>query len=267
MKFSALMPVHDGVGIFLLEQAVNSVLKSKLIPNELIIIVDGSISKDKKLFLLKKNRENSFIKLIFKKKIGISKVLNYGLKISKYNIIARVDADDVNHSNRFLKQINFFKKNKPDILGTSIIEIIDGAKFIKRLPEKPNVINFIISNPINHMSVMFDKSKIIKLGGYPEVKYKEDYALWLLAKFSKYNFFNLSESLVQSFVDSEQIKRRKNLEAILSEFKIQKIILENKPYMIIFSIFFLFLRVIFLLMPNFLYILFIKNFYRKNLLK
>jgi hypothetical protein len=28
--------------------------------------------------------------------MGISKILNYGLKISKYNIIARVDAVDIN---------------------------------------------------------------------------------------------------------------------------------------------------------------------------
>jgi amylovoran biosynthesis glycosyltransferase AmsE len=266
MKFTVLMPVHNGIDYILLKKAINSVLQNKLIPNEFIIIVDGLISKQKELFLLQKKKNNSFIRVFFRKKMGISRTLNYGLKISKYNIIARADADDVNYKYRFLKQINFFKKHNLDILGSNIEETINGKRFVKKMPPKPNLFNFFLMNPINHMSVMFKKDRIIKLGGYPEIKYKEDYSLWFLAKICGYNIANLQFSLVKSRVDLMTLKRRKNFDAIISEFKMQFLILKKKFYFVFFSSFVIVLRVFFLMLPNFLYIFFIKRINRRKII-
>ena len=105
--------------------------------------------------MLDKKRKNSIVRVIFKKKTGISKTLNYGLKISKYNIIARADADDVNNKYRFLKQINFFKKHNPDILGSNIEENINGKIFIKQMPLEPNLLDFFCggaAKPRHHKS-------------------------------------------------------------------------------------------------------------------
>ena len=261
MKFTALMPLHDEINFNLFRKAIKSVLQNKLKPSEFIILVDGFISDEKKIFLLKQ-RKFSFIKIIFKKKIGISKILNYGLKISKYNIIARVDADDINDKYRFLKQINFFKKNGPDILGSNIEEIINGKKFVKRMPSKPNLFNFFLMNPINHMSVMFKRDRIISLGGYPEIKYKEDYCLWFLAMISNYNIVNLQDSLVKSRLDVMTLKRRKNIEAIVSEFKLQFMIAKKKFHFIFFCAFAFFIRVFFLMLPNSMYFFCIKKINR-----
>lgn len=265
MKFTVLMPVHDGIPYNLLKKATNSVLQNTLTPDEFIIIADGSISKKKKNFLIVKKKNNFFIKLVFKKKIGISHILNYGLKISKYNIIARVDADDINNKYRFLKQIKFFKKNNLDILGSNIEEDINKAKYIKKVPHKPNLLSFFLRNPINHMSVMYRKDKIIKLGGYPEIKFKEDYALWLLAKINGYNIANLQEILVKSRLNVLTLGRRKNVKAIISEFKIQLLILKKRPYLILISFVFFFIRVFILLLPNFLYLFVVKRFNRSNI--
>ena len=67
MKFTALMPLHDEINFNLLRKAINSVLQNKLLPNEFIILVDGFISNEKKIFLLKQ-RKFPFVKVIFKKK-------------------------------------------------------------------------------------------------------------------------------------------------------------------------------------------------------
>jgi amylovoran biosynthesis glycosyltransferase AmsE len=245
MKFTVLMPVHNGIDLSLLKKAINSVLNNKLTPNEFIIIVDGLISKEKEFFLLEKKKKNFFVRVIFKKKIGISKILNYGLKISKYNIIARADADDINNKYRFLKQINFFKKHNPDILGSNIEETINDKFFIKRMPLKPNLLDFFLMNPINHMAVMFKKNKIIRLGGYPEIKYKEDYTLWFLAKINNYKILNLNNSLVKSRVDAMTLERRKNIRAILSEFKMHLFITNKNFYLFLPCFFFLVVRVFF----------------------
>jgi hypothetical protein len=267
MKFTVLMPVHNGIDFILLNKAVDSVLQNKLIPNEFIIIVDGIISKEKQSFLLEKKKRNFFIRLIFKKKMGISKILNYGLKVSRYNIIARADADDINYKFRFLKQIDFFKKYNPDILGSDIDEIINGKNFIKRMPLKPKLLDFFLKNPINHMTVMFKKNIIIGLGGYPEIKYKEDYALWFLAKINNYKILNLNTSLVKSRLDTMTIERRKNIYAILSEFKMQFFIINKNFYLFLPCIFSLIIRVDFLIIPKFLHIFFIKRINRFKIIK
>ena len=36
------------------------------------------------------------------------------------------------------------------------------------------------------MTIMYNRKKILALGGYPKVKFKEDYALWILAISKKY---------------------------------------------------------------------------------
>jgi len=50
MKFTVLMPVHDGIPYDLLKKATDSVLHNTLTPDEFIIIADGLISKKKKIF-------------------------------------------------------------------------------------------------------------------------------------------------------------------------------------------------------------------------
>lgn len=50
MKFTALMPVHDGIPYNLLKKATNSVLHNTLAPDEFIVIADGLISQKKKIF-------------------------------------------------------------------------------------------------------------------------------------------------------------------------------------------------------------------------
>ena len=44
--------------------------------------------------------------------MGLIKILNYGLKISKHNIIARADSDDINDKLRFKNKSIFLKKIK-----------------------------------------------------------------------------------------------------------------------------------------------------------
>jgi glycosyltransferase involved in cell wall biosynthesis len=111
MEFTVLMPVHDAIQFDIFKKSVKSVINNTLLPSEFLIIVDGNISSQKKIFLLKTKKKNKFINIVFKNKLGLVKILNYGLKIAKYKLIARADADDINCKNRFFEQVSFFKKN------------------------------------------------------------------------------------------------------------------------------------------------------------
>ena len=265
MKFTALMPLHNEVNFDLFKKSISSVTANSLLPDEFLILVDGYLSNNKKEFLFMQKKKNRFIKIFFLKKKGLVGILNYGLKIANHNVIARVDSDDINDKHRFFKQILFYKKKKLDILGSNINEIFDGRAYCKKVINQPNLFNFMLSNPINHPTVIFNRKKIMKIGSYPDIKFKEDFALWLLAKFNGFRINNLNECLVTSHYNFNTIKRRKSFDAIISEFKILIFLgRKNISYILIF-ILFLPIRLTYLLMPNLFYIFLYKNFLRKKL--
>ena len=262
MKFTVLMPVHNAIELSIFRKSVNSVINNILPPSEFLIIIDGKISYQKKIFLFQEKKKNKFMNVIFKKKSGLVKILNFGLKKAKYNLVARADADDFNHKNRFLEQVNFFKKNKVDILGSYIDETIGRKKFIKRVPANPNLLHFCFINPVNHNTVMFYRDKIIKLGSYPGIKYKEDYALWFSAKLAGYTVKNLNIPLVNSVFDVKKIKRRKNLRAIYLELDLFFFILKKNILLIFILPFSFLLRIIFLMLPAPIFLSFLKKINR-----
>ena len=260
-NFTVLMPIHDLVRTDLLKKSIYSVLNNYLKPKEFLIIVDGYIYKEK-VFFLNNLKKNKIVRIFFLKKIGLVNALNYGIIKSKFNVIARADSDDINSTNRFFEQINFFIDNNLDILGSNIFEKIEKKIYVKNIISSTSIFHFIFFNPINHMTVVFNKKKIMKLGLYPTIKYKEDYALWLLAKFSNYKLYNLNSSLVSVNFDKKRFSKRKNLESIFSEFKIFLLILEKKLILCPLAIIVLILRISYLVLPNFIYFFLTKNFLR-----
>jgi len=267
MRFTVLMPVHEAIEFEIFKKSVNSVINNTLLPSEFLIIVDGNINLQKRLFLLRLKKKNNFVNIVFKNKLGLVKILNYGLQIAKYKLIARADADDINHKNRFFEQVNFFKNNKVDILGSNINENINGKKFIKKVPKNPSLLHFSFLNPINHMTVMFKRDKIIKLGSYPNIKYKEDYALWFLAKITGHAITNLDMSLVNSRINSMTMKRRKNIQAISSEFKLYFFLIKKNIFLILILSFSLLFRIFFLILPKFAYLFLLTKINRSIVLE
>ncbi len=78
------------------------------------------------------------------------------------------------------------------------------------------------------MTVVFKKSIILRLGGYPEhLLQMQDFALWgnLLSK--GYKGFNINESLVKVRAGSELLNRRKGLHYLKRELGALKFVKEK----------------------------------------
>jgi hypothetical protein len=114
---------------------------------------------------------------------------------------------------------------------------------------------------------MFKRDKIIKLGSYPNIKYKEDYALWFLAKIRGYTIANLDISLVNSRIDSKTMQRRKNIQAIFSEFRLYFFLIKKNLFLIFTLSFLLFFRIFFLILPNSVYLFFLTRINRFRVLE
>ena len=187
---SCLGSIYYGSKFEEVKLAVNSLLNSEEKPDEIIIVIDGAIDK-KILSYLEESKNNSLIKLIYSREnIGLGPALNLGLGICKCNLICRFDTDDISLSERIKISKKAFQENlNLDIFGSPIVEFIaSDLNFvqcnIKSVPLNDSSIKSSLDyrNAINHPTVIFKKKSIEKLGNYQNIKFFEDYHLWLKAR-------------------------------------------------------------------------------------
>ena len=104
-----------------IENSIKSIINQTHKNFELIIINDGSDKKTKDILLKFKKKKK--IRIFHNKKnYGLSYSLNKAIKKCKYDLIARMDSDDISYKNRIKHQLDFIKKNpKIDVLGSDAV--------------------------------------------------------------------------------------------------------------------------------------------------
>lgn len=237
IKFSVLMSVYIKENPDFLDLSLKSVLvEQSLIPNELVIICDGELTKELNEIIYKyQNQFKDIVKVYgYKDNRGLGKALNYGLEKCTFDYVARHDSDDVCAYNRFEKQIEFFENNQDiSVLGTFIDEFdkdYNRPLSIKKMPTtNDKIIKYSKSrNPINHMTVMFKKDKVIESGSYIDLKYMEDYYLWIRMINHGIKFHNLDMIGVHARVGNGMFDRRGKKGCIKSRKVIGKYMLDNR---------------------------------------
>ena len=165
---------------------------------EIIIIYDDN-SKSELKFIKKivQNKKNTKV-LINSRNIGAGLSRNRGIKKSKGEYLAFLDADDLWKKNKLQKQIRFMNSNKIDASYTGY-QIMDEKNniFGSRISKKKiSYNNLIYSCDIGLSTVVIRKKKLINLNCYfPSLKTKEDYLLWLKLSKKGIIFYGISNSL------------------------------------------------------------------------
>lgn len=241
--FSVLISIYSKENPKHLSQALDSIIHQSLQPTEIILIKDGTLTSELEEVIVKFQKKYPIIYSInLSTNQGLGKALNEGLKHCTYDIVARMDTDDIALPNRFKKQVNFMR-NHPEIDACSawIDEFIDSPNNIisrRTLPETPEELyKFGKSrNPLNHPAVMFRKSAVIKAGGYQHFPLFEDYYLWVRMIMNGSKLYNLQEPLLYFRSSTEMYKRRGGLKYALTEIKFQ-ILLHKIGYISIYQMF------------------------------
>ncbi len=226
-KFSVLIPVYIKENPRYLFESLESLIHQTLLPNEIVLVEDGALTNElydiidtftnkyKELFTIVKIAKNS----------GMGVAMNTGLKVCKYEWVARMDSDDVCVNTRFEQQIDFLKKNPSiDVIGSNIEEFVNSVGDLNQrrtVPEKhEEILHFSkFRNPMNHMTVIFKKSKALAVGGYWHHRVLEDYHLWFMMLNSNCVFYNLQEALVYARIGNNMLGRRKGWSYLKMEFK------------------------------------------------
>lgn len=215
---SALVCVYEKDDADHFEAAVGSLIKQTVQPDEIVIVGDGKLSKGlyAKIDTLKK-RSPSINYYELDRNSGIGAASNFGISKCKNELIAKMDSDDISLPERIEKQVAEFEKNPEiSILGGQIEEFAnnDPDRVVSRreVPTEPEkIIRFARRrSPLNNPTVMFRKSDILSVGGYPEMNRAEDYLLFAKLIAAKKILRNLPDVLVKYRLDADNIKRRKS---------------------------------------------------------
>jgi len=182
MKFTCLIPVYNTRAHHLIE-CVNSIINQTLPPNEILIIDDGSTSKETidALELIEFNTKCQILKL--PENGGTSVALNYGHLNAKHDWIAVMGSDDIAFPNRFEMQMNYIKRNpKIHVLGTGLFAFYDDDPMRRPIFRKshPEHITEMHGKWVcNHGTAIYNRSILIKVNGYDtKLRRGQDVDFW-----------------------------------------------------------------------------------------
>ena len=228
-RVSVLLGVFNG-GAFL-SQAVESILAQTMPDFELLVIDDGSTDGSGDLV---KAYHDSRIRVIRNKSnLGLTRSLNIALELARGDLIARQDAEDISHPERFTRQITFLDANPAVVLlgaQSKHVDINGWATPFRGWPKATGALGIrwqlMFDNPFVHTSVMFRRSVVWQqLAGYNETfRTNQDFELWSRVA-ADYEVRNLPNVLVTLRSSALSVSRMYRAEDVA---RVQGVLLENR---------------------------------------
>ena len=206
MSVSVIMPIKNGMPF--LQDSVRSIINQTYTDWKLIAILNGSTDDSYKYL---KSIKDSRIIIYDLEDIGLIKALNFGLTKVVTEFVARMDADDISHPNRFEKQVEFLRYNRNISLVGTLGKYFGSIKNKNIIINVPLTHNSILNSMLNcrmaiiHASIMF-RNGIVK--NYSnEYSSCEDFELFLRIS-NEVKFANLKDYLYYIRVSDSSIISR-----------------------------------------------------------
>ena len=180
-----------------IKKSINSVLSQTFEDYEIIIVYDDE-NLDDYNFLISNFENKKKIKIIKNpENLGAGISRNIGIKNSKGDFLAFLDADDFWLPDKLDKQIKFMNKNnfeftfcnyKKKLIKNTIIDV----------KTSKNILNYndLLESCDIGLSTVILRKNIIEENLFPNLKTKEDYVAWLKITKKNINAYNVGETLV-----------------------------------------------------------------------
>jgi glycosyltransferase involved in cell wall biosynthesis len=253
---SVLIPVYKRERPECFNLAMESIYNQTLADFEVVLVVDGPLTKD--LYTVLHKWEKLFgdkIKVVYlEKNMGVATALNEGLKHCSFDLVARMDSDDYSELDRLELQYNFMVKHPDiDVVGSYVAEFIenkDAPVMIKSVPvSHEDIVNSMWSrNPMNHPTVMYRKQSVLAVGGY-EPFFGDDDHLWAKMCVAGHKFYNMSKCLLRMRVGAGKYRRR-GIKWLVKDFRVKKYLFRNGKMNLFQFIFILSVLLVIRLIPT-----------------
>jgi glycosyltransferase involved in cell wall biosynthesis len=202
-QVSVIMPVYNAQDY--LPEAIESILRQTYKNFEFIIVDDASTDRSWQI-IRKYERANPgiirAIRLTKNLNCGGDACANAGFRKARGKYIARMDADDIAHPDRLLRQVQYLEKHRRIIvLGTQAYVINKEGKITgeKSEPTTDKDIreNYFIFHPMIHPSVMIRRRLLPKRKNLYKISYNANNdLLTFFGLLQKGQFANLPEKLL-----------------------------------------------------------------------
>ena len=198
-KFSVLMSIYHKEKSEYFNRAMLSIWDEQTVkPDEIVLVQDGKLTDDLYIVISEwKNKLGDILKVIpLEQNVGLGGALNEGIKHCSYELIARMDTDDIALPDRFEKQLKVFENSDIDICSGWISEFDSDE-------------NEIILN-----------NKIISIGTLIGIKGFER----LIRAWSFVEPFS-NEYILEIYGEAED---KLNLDSVIKELKLKKVFLRGQ---------------------------------------
>jgi len=231
-EFSLLMAVYAGdQPDFLVRAFRSSVHEQTRRPDEVVVVQDGPLRAELTACLdgLVRTCPVPVRVVVLPVNVGLACAMEAGLAQCRYDVVARMDADDVSLPSRFAVTVPVLEAGA-DLVGTGLWEIgLDEATVLGRRdpPTRPEIIASVArwQDPFNHPSVVYRRSAVRSAGGYQDLPLLEDY--WLFARMIMAGAVvaNVNEPLVLYRVAAGAYERRGGVRLLWAEIRLQHVFL------------------------------------------
>ena len=194
-----------------LDDSVESILRQEGVDFEVVVIHDG-VRADR----ARPWATHPCVRIVeVTSRAGLANALNVGALNSRYEYLARLDADDVALPNRLRSQSDYlFAHPSVAVIGTRAQRIDESGKETGRLGASDHDDlrrALLVKNQLIHSSVMFRFAQFKRSGGYNSgLRQMEDYDLWLrMALIGEVRVIDFD--YVQYRVHSNQMNRQTRL--------------------------------------------------------
>ena len=214
--FSVLMSLYEKEKAEFFSECMDSIIRQTVQPAEIIIVLDGPITDalEEVLQRYKATAPMLIREIRCPENRGLGIALSVGVPECSYELIARMDTDDICREDRFEKQLMFFEEHpEVDICGSNIVEFEGTKDHVISQRTVPVDHEEIVAyqrtrSAFNHVTVMFKKSMVLKAGNYQDAPLMEDDYLWVRMIQSGARCANIPENLVYVRVDGGMFERR-----------------------------------------------------------
>jgi glycosyltransferase involved in cell wall biosynthesis len=163
---SVVMPVYNALPF--LEESIKSILTQTLSDFEFVIFDDASTDGSRELLRQWSLRDTRIRLCESNKQLGLTGSSNAVMAEARASLVARMDADDIAHPDRLVRQLQLMRDRPDVVLIGTLCNGIDACGRVVRPRDRWRLLRRSHYIPFPHGSAMFRREVFDKVGGYAE---------------------------------------------------------------------------------------------------
>jgi glycosyltransferase involved in cell wall biosynthesis len=215
--YSVLMSIYRKETASFFRTAIESIANQTIPPSQIVLVEDGPLTNelDKEIERFQDENPGLMDLVSISENHGLGYALAKGMLACRYEIVARMDTDDIAAADRLERQLQAFKEHPEiDMVGSQVTEFVRDPQKPLSISQLPVMFDQIKAfskrrNPFRHPTMVLKKSSVLEAGNYNgDFLFFEDWDLFNRMLQNGCHALNIDASLVSMRVSEDFFGRR-----------------------------------------------------------